>query len=174
MLCFHIQEMWDHCAANAWSIHAMFDHVYRLSDTLASTKECIEDLFGAGSDLRRTNKNPWKCSTVERLHHLASYWTRLKESSWPKLKICMGDFTSTRRERCKRYVNIGTYAPMSNTLQVVRLSGIEKRQGRDPVLSWVCFPLLYVSMFFVSSVVWCMWSHAASYVILGVRVRGRV
>ena len=116
----------------------MFDHVYRLSDTLASTKECIEDLFGAGTDLRRSNKNPWKCATVERLHHLASYWVRLRGDSWPKLKVCIGDFTQTRKMTWKRHINIGTQAPMSNALRVVRLSGMKKRQGRG------CFSLLNV------------------------------
>ena len=136
--------MWDHCATHEWSIHAMFDHVYRLSDTLASTKECIEDLFGAGSDLRRSNKNPWKCSSVERIHHVSSYWSRLPESSWPKLKIYTGDFTSTRKEQFKRHVNIGSRAPMSNTLQVVRLSGLKKRHGRGSVfLGLLSFPILY-------------------------------
>lgn len=64
----------------------MWDHIYRLADMLASTKECVEDTFGAGVDMGRGNKNPFSAGTIDRLHHLQSFWVRLDSSEWPKVR----------------------------------------------------------------------------------------
>ena len=91
-----IQEMWEHCGRFAWATDSMWGHIYRLCDSLASTKEVLEDVFGAAADFQRANKNPFKTGTIEKLHHAQSYWVRLDSSQWPKLRPNSHDFVTTR------------------------------------------------------------------------------
>ena len=105
----------------------MFGHCYRLADMLGSTKECVEDLFGSGVDLQRSNKNPWKTTSVEKLHFLQSYWVRLDMGEWLKLKAQSGDFVQTRSMPFRKYVNVGSSCPTSSVSKTFRLACLKKR-----------------------------------------------
>lgn len=107
----------------------MFGHCYRLADMLPSTKECIEDLFGAGVDLQRSNKNPWKAGTIDTLHHLQSFWVRLDRDQWPKLQVTPQDFTNTRGTPIRRRQNIGSMGALSNVSKIYRLATMKKHRG---------------------------------------------
>lgn len=123
----------------------MWAHVYRLADMLASTKECIEDVFGTGVDLQRSNKNPWKVGTVEKLHHLQSYWVRLDRHEWGKMRCSANDFSETMGAPIRKHVNVGSYAPQSNVSSSFRLACMKSNKG----LGQGAFlrPKYYISMF---------------------------
>ena len=128
-----LQEFWLHCKKFEWTTECMFQHCYRLADSLASSKECVEDLFGAGVDLQRTNKNPWKTGTVEKLHHLQSHWIRLDRDQWPKVRLRQHDFAETHNTALRRHCNIGSFAPESTLSTTFRLATLKQRAGH------VCF-----------------------------------
>ena len=121
------QEFWEHCEHFKWDTGAMFPHCYRLADMLGSTKECVEDLFGSGVDLQRSNKNPWKTTSVEKLHFLQSYWVRLDRGEWVKLKAQSGDFVQTRGMPARKHVNVGSHCPSSSVSKTFRLACLKKR-----------------------------------------------
>lgn len=124
-----MQEFWAHARRFNWQIGAFWGHIYRLSDMISSTKELIEDLFGIGVDMQRSNRNPWKASSVEKLHHLLSHWPRLDGTEWPKLQTTHQDFLSTRGDPIRKHVNIGSHAPPSNLSSTFRLACIKKHKG---------------------------------------------
>ena len=124
-----MQEFWAHAGRFNWQIGAFWGHIYRLSDMISSTKELIEDLFGIGVDMQRYNRNPWKASSVEKLHHLQSFWPRLDGTEWPKLSTTHQDFVSTRGSPIRKHVNIGSYAPSSNLSSTFRLACMKKHRG---------------------------------------------
>ena len=125
----------------------MFSHCHRLADMLPSTKELIEDLFGAGVDLQRSNKNPWKTGNVDKLHHLQSYWVRLDGDHWPKVKLQSADFTETRNTPIRRHCNIGSMGPPNTVTKVLRLASLKKHGGEGLQFKCVCHFECFHSMF---------------------------
>lgn len=120
----------------------MWDHIYRLADMLASTKECVEDTFGAGVDMGRGNKNPFSAGTIDRLHHLQSFWVRLDSSEWPKVRPVANDFAETAGRQIGRRCNVGSYAPESKMVSTFRLATMKKHRGLNFESSAACILIL--------------------------------
>lgn len=137
-----VEDLWSHCERFDWRTESMFAHIYRLADMLPSTKECVEDIFGAGVDLQRSNKNPWKVGTVEKLHFVQSHWVRLNRDEWPKLRPQTSDFAETRNHVHRKHVNIGSFAPQSTASSIFRLASLKKRTtGEGSQTNCFCFLL---------------------------------
>eukprot|EP00435_Cladocopium_sp_Y103_P035031 s1250_g9.t1 len=48
-----LEELWQHGKQWGWDYTALHAHIFRLADSLVSSKESVEDLFGKGADLKR-------------------------------------------------------------------------------------------------------------------------
>ena len=129
------QEFWEHATQHQWDLSAIHGHCYRLGDTLASTKELIEDNFGHGADSKRSNKNPFKSLAPEKFHLNSSLWGRLDSEQWPKLGTLLGDWATTKKEPFSRRCNIGSFAPTSNSLKIFNAATLKKpgRSLSEPV-----------------------------------------
>lgn len=108
----------------------MFGRCYRLVDMLPSTKEFIEDLFGAGVDAQRSNKNPFKAATIDKLHHMQSFWVWLDRGQWPKIQATPQDSTKTRGAPIRRRQNIGSVGALSNFSKMYRLAAMKQQRTR--------------------------------------------
>ncbi len=118
--------MWAHAKRFEWDIRSVYSHIYRLGDTLASSKESVEDLFGKGADMKRINKNPFKAGTLERFHFNNSHWIRLP---WEKVNITRDDVVAVQHQPRRTHVNIGTYAPNGTALKTLRGAVLKKKKG---------------------------------------------
>ena len=121
-----VQELWDHADKHDWNIKAIHGHVFRLGDTLCSTKELVEDTFGHSADAKRQNKNPMKCLAPERFHLLTSLKGRLDPREWPTLATVLDDWASTKSQPFSRRCNIGSFAPPSTTLKIFNACTLKK------------------------------------------------
>ena len=92
---------------------------------MVSSKECVEDLFGKGADLKHANKNPFKAGSTERFHFNNSHWIRLPGDEWPKLMIERDDVTTVQNQPRRTHVNLGTSAPNGHTLKTIRTANLK-------------------------------------------------
>lgn len=125
-LFFVPQELWEHAAQHQWDLSAIHGHCHRLGDTLCSTKEMIEDNFGHGADAKRSNKNPFKSLAPEKFHLNTSLWGRLDGEQWPKLGTLLTDWATTKTAAFSRRCNIGSFAPVSNSLKTFNAATLKK------------------------------------------------
>lgn len=51
------EDTWDHCEFFQWQLNAFYSHLHRLADTVASTKENLEDNIGEVGRLTAKNTN---------------------------------------------------------------------------------------------------------------------
>ena len=124
-----VKELWEHAKRWNWDYAAIHAHIFRLCDSLVSSKECVEDLFGKGADLKRSNKNPFKAGSTERFHFNNSHWIRLPGDEWPKMMIERDDVTTVQNQPRRTHVNLGTSAPNGLVLKTLRAAALKKRKG---------------------------------------------
>ena len=120
--------MWEHGQKFDWDIHSIYAHIYRLGDTLASSKEGVEDLFGKGADLKRSNKNPFRAGSLERFHFQNSYWVRLPGDAYPKVSILKEDMAHVQNQPRRTHINLGAAAPPSTILKIMRAAILKKKR----------------------------------------------
>lgn len=67
----------------SWQLDALYGHVYRLFDTIVSTKEPLEDSFSTiANKIRSQNKN-YRTSTLERLWFIMTMSPRMNREEFP-------------------------------------------------------------------------------------------
>ena len=134
-----LQELWQHAERFGWNIAAIHSHIYRLADTLCSSKETVEDLFGKGADMKRQNKNPFKAGSVERFHFNNSHWIRLPDDAWPKMQIQRDDVIAVQHQPRRTHVNLGSAALNGHVIKTLRVAVLKKNKGFSTKhLAFVC------------------------------------
>lgn len=124
-----VQEMWEHAKAFGWDFTSIYSHVFRLADTLCSSKEVCEDLLGRASDLKRSNKNPFKAGGMERFHFQNSYWVRLPKEQWDMVTVHRNDVVAVQHQPRRTHVNLGTSARNGAVLKTFRAAVLKKKKG---------------------------------------------
>jgi len=115
----------------------LYQHFYRLFDTLSSSKEVCEDAFGFGADSKRKNKNPFKAQSVERFWFVAQRQTRLPKDQFPRVEPHVQDFEATVNQPHNKGMFVaGGLSQKSITLDAFKLASCRKRSGRMGRVGW--------------------------------------
>ena len=124
------QELWQHGKKFNWKLQSLWGHLFRISDTLGSTKECLEDILGKLGDYKRENKNPFKCLSLERGHTLSLHHLQWGGEEWPTVRVTPSDLMD--KSCTAKYKGRGKFvaatSPSSTVLQSLRADG-SKSQG---------------------------------------------
>ena len=121
------QDLWAHMENHSWDVSCCYAHLFRVADTLVSTKETLEDVIGRLSDFKRDNKNPFKALSLERGHFLSTAHMQISEE-WPLLRTTTADLmdkscTGAFKGRAKF---AGPNAPQSEVLAALKADANSK------------------------------------------------
>ena len=134
---FGEQEAFAHGEKHSWTSTSLYQHFYRLFDTLSSSKEVCEDAFGFGADSKRKNKNPFKAQSVERFWFVAQRQTRLPMKEFPRVEPHLEDFETTSSEPHNKGIFVaGGLNLKGTTLEAFKVAGCRKRAGRMGRVGW--------------------------------------
>ena len=86
-----LQDVWHHCAEHGWSLEVLYPHCHQLFNTMVSTKEVLEDLFGHLSHRDKTDNRNLVQMSPERAWFHAVLNPRWLTDAWPCLQLQEGD-----------------------------------------------------------------------------------
>ena len=123
-----LQEAFRHLEAHRWHPDALYGHAYFLFDTLQSSKEVAEDVFGYGSDRKRSNKNPFLSNTVERFWESSLMRIRLPQEEWTPVTPQEEDYEATWSDPPSRVPFVFRSDKAGTTVRAFKAAAAKKHQ----------------------------------------------
>eukprot|EP00435_Cladocopium_sp_Y103_P017536 s1187_g4.t1 len=135
-----ISEAFQHLEAQNWHPDALYGHAHFLFDTLQSSKEVAEDVFGYGADRKRANKNPFQSNTVERFWQSSLERLRLPNEEWTRVLPNEQDYEATYNDQPSRVPFVFRNEKAGTTVKAFKALAAKKHQtglaGGSQGLNW--------------------------------------
>ena len=89
-----VQELWQHAEFWGWTFDAVHGHIYRLTDTLASTKEVLEDRFGFLGDHAARDAKFIQQASPERMFFYTTASCNLNKAEFNVMSLLPGELAN--------------------------------------------------------------------------------
>ncbi|CAE7487371.1 HMCN1 [Symbiodinium sp. CCMP2592] len=95
------EEYWDHAVKFDFDPPSLWDHTYRMFDTLCSTKEPLEDVFGSLASEFADESNQSQI-TLPRVFFLSSLLPRWETEEFPPVRLHLQDLQNREVRKRKK------------------------------------------------------------------------